>query len=72
MCLNNVVFARKHISDCVKAYLFDLLLNMSSSQYNGAFSLDSMGFSGIPQGFPVTINRYKGISQFVPYSGPWQ
>ena len=40
-----------------------VLLNMScrnSSQYNETFSLDFMGFHGIPQGFPVTKNRYKG------------
>ena len=47
-----------------------LLLNMScrnSSQYNGTCFLDSMGFPGFFQGFPVTINRYKGISQFGHY-----
>ena len=40
----------------------------NSSQYNEAFSLDFMGFHGIPQGFPVTKNRYKGISQFGHYN----
>ena len=29
--------------------------------------MDFMGFPGIPQGFPVTINRHKGISQFGHY-----
>ena len=41
---------------------------MNSSQYNGAYSLDFMEFFGIPQGFPVTIHRYKGIFQFGRYS----
>ena len=75
MRLNTFIFVTKHISDYAKAYSSVLLLNMScrnSSQYNGAFSLDFMGFPGIPQGFPGTINRYKGISQFGHYSGQWQ
>ena len=37
---------------------------MNSSQYNGAYSLDFMEFVGIPQGFPVTINRYKLIKGY--------
>ena len=58
-----------------KHILLYLLLNVScrnSSQYNGTCSLDFMGFPGIPQGFPVTINIYMGISQIGHYSGLWQ
>ena len=67
MHLNTFIFVTKHTSDYAKAYRSVLLLNMScrnSSQYNGAFSFDFMGFLGIPQGFPVTINIYKGISPY--------
>ena len=70
MHLNTFIFVRKHISDYAKAYHSVLLLNMScrnSSQYNGIFSIDFMGFPGIHQGFPVTINKYEGISQFGHY-----
>ena len=73
MRFNAFIVIRKHIADYAKAYRLVLLLNMScrnSFQYNGAFSLDFMGFPGIPQGFPVTIDRYKEISQFGHYIVP--
>ena len=52
-----------HISDYLKAYLSLLITKyefMNSSQYNEAYSLDFMDF-------PVTVNRYEGISQFGHY-----
>ena len=47
----------------MQKHTFFLLLNIScrnSSQYNGAFSLEFMGFPGISQGFPVTILGIRG------------
>ena len=75
MSLDLFCFVLKFIQNDIKdKYLFQLHNKNSrdSSLHYTPFLFYFREFPGIPWGFPITINRYQGISQSGQDQGPWQ